>query len=138
MDKMSDEEKQPKMIYGVVMAVILAMSVLLTAWTASKAVSLGELVSTLQASVSENSTRLDYLEKYGSRTLEAHVSSDDARVIDIKARLDKLESAVLVLLSTPGELKAMGVQLEALKEGQERIEKSLSSKPTLNSTALSD
>lgn len=118
-------EYQPNVIYNVVMAVVLAMSVGLTSWTATKVIYLGEIVSSQQVEIVQNSSRLDILEKFGSRTLESHISSDDSRVADIKVRLDKLESAVLALQSTPGELKAINVQLSALKEGQMRIEKTL-------------
>ena len=50
---------------------------------------------------------------------------DDVSMTAMSDRLGKLESAVVLLQTTPGELKAISVRLEGLREGQLRLEKAL-------------
>jgi hypothetical protein len=64
--------------------------------------------------------------------LEAFTASENVQNADIKERLGKLESAVIVLQSTPGELKALGVQLDSLKDAIQRVERN-TTKPQLSS-----
>ena len=110
------------MVYNIIVSVVLAASVGLTCWTANKVVTLSELVSALKTQADINTGRIDSIEKFGSRTLDSHITSDDARVADIKVRIDKLENAVLSLQSIPGDLKAINVQLDAFRESLSRIE----------------
>lgn len=54
----------------------------------------------------------------GSRGLESQAT----RLEGAEKRIEKLESAVIGLQSAPGELKAIGIRLDALADGQKRIE----------------
>ena len=115
-----------------VIAVILAAAVGLNCWTANKSVQLGEIVAAHSTQIVLDATRIDNIEKYGSKTLEAFTASENVQNADIKERLGKLESAVIVLQSTPGELKALGVQLDSLKDAIQRVERN-TTKPQLSS-----
>jgi nitric oxide reductase large subunit len=86
-------------VFSVVEAIILAMSVGLLCWLAAKVVGLAELVS-----------------MHGTQ------------VIDIQQRVGKLETAALLAATVPGKLDTITAHIEALKEGQLRIENSLSKK----------
>ena len=124
------EEMRDKagLVYNVVEAVILGMSVCLIVWTAKTVIDQGQTLSVHGNQIGVNTTRLDHLEAHGSSGLAAHEAMDEKRVEALQTRMDKLENAVISLQSTPGELKAITARLEALKEGQLRIEAVL---PTL-------
>ena len=111
------------LIYNIIVTVVLAASIGLTCWTASETVALGKLVSSLNTQVILDAKRIEIIESVGSSTLQAHIQSDDARVVDIKDRLNKEEAALLVLQSTPGELKAINIRLDNLNETLNRVEK---------------
>lgn len=85
----------------------------------------GNALAVHNSQIHATETRVTTLEDKGSRSLETHVREDDTRVVDLKARLDKVEAAVLLLQSMPGEIRAANVRLDAIRDGQTRIEKSL-------------
>lgn len=113
------------LVYNVVESVILAMSVGLMVWMCNVVISQGQILASHTTMLIADDKRLSEIESAGSKNLISHVKSDDQRVADITARIDKLETAVLALQSTPGELKANSVRLDSLREGQARIEKLL-------------
>lgn len=116
------------LIYNVVEAVILAMAVLLNVWNSKMAISHGEKLAADEATTKGIDTRVTSLENTGSKPLVAHEQKDDERVKGLDNRVSKLESAVIVLQAMPGELKAIGVSLQNLTEGQKRIEDRLDKK----------
>jgi hypothetical protein len=113
------------LVYNVVESVILAMSVGLMVWLSNVVIGHGNDISRISTRQQTVYERVDRLETIGSPSLVAHERSDEQRVTDIKLRVDKLEAAVIVLQGTPGELKAIGVSLQTLHEGQKRIEERL-------------
>lgn len=125
------EETRAKagLVYNVIETAILLFCVGLCTWNAKMVFShereMGEIRTQLNADEKSEDKRLTELESGGSRGLQSHVKSDDQRVADMTARIEKLESAVLALQSIPGELKANSVRLDSLREGQSRIEKAL-------------
>lgn len=119
------------LVYNVVESVILGMSVGLMVWVTNTVITQGqhiERISVRQDSVVDRVTRL---ETVGSPSLIAHERADDTRVLDLTLRIEKVEAAIIVLQATPGELKAISVSLQNLREGQQRIEDRLNktSKP---------
>ena len=116
-------------IYQVVESVILGMSVGLIAWTAHTVISQGRELSSHEAHITTNTGRLGMLEDRGSRSLETHVKADDEREIATLERVAKLESAMTIMQTIAGDLKAVAVKLEVLTEGQRRLEAKLNSKP---------
>lgn len=113
------------LVYNVVESVILAMSVGLVVWLSQIVIIHGNLLERISTRQDSVILRVDRLEVVGSPALIAHEKSDDARVDDIRARVEKLEAAVMVLQATPGELKAIAVSLQTLHESQLRIEERL-------------
>ena len=123
---MTTDNNRASRIYNVVESVILGVSVLLVAWTAQRVISYGELLANHSANISTNTGRLNILEDRGSRGLESHSKTDDQRDSQLGERINKLEMALLLLQSVPGEIRAIGTQLEVLAEGQRRMELRLS------------
>ena len=101
------------------------MSVGLMLWVANLVVEHGKALASHETSLRANESRLTDLENRGSRNLASHVMQDDVSMTAMSDRLGKLESAVVLLQTTPGELKAISVRLEGLREGQLRLEKAL-------------
>lgn len=118
-------EKPPLNLFAVIESVILAMSVGLMLWVANLVVEHGKILASHDTLLKLDNDRLDVLEGRGSPSLIAHVVEEGATLSAIKARLDKMEAAVLVLQTTPGELRAISVRLESIKEAQTRMEKAL-------------
>jgi len=112
-------------IFNVVESVVLAMSVGLMLWVANLVVEHGKMLASHETSIRAADSRLSELENRGSRNLASHVTQDEQQAMAVTERLSKLESAVLLLQTTPGELKAISVRLEGLREGQLRLEKTL-------------
>ena len=113
------------LVYNVVESVILAMSVGLMVWLANTVITHGNTLASQGNQIGVNTMRIDRIETTGSPQLVAHESQDDARISAHNARIERLEAAVLILQATPGELKAMTVEMRGLREGQDRILKSL-------------
>jgi chromosome segregation ATPase len=113
------------LVYNVVESVILGMSVGLMVWLSNVVITHGQQLARQETRVESVDTRVNRLEIAGSPALVAHEKEDQARIDDIKLRVDKLEAAVIVLQATPGELKAISVSLETLHESQKRIEERL-------------
>jgi hypothetical protein len=113
------------LIYNIVESVILGMSVGLMVWLANVVVAHGNQLARDEARQEGIDIRLSKLELTGSPALIAHEREDQQRVDDLKDRVAKMETAVLALQSTPGELKAISVSLETLHESQKRIEERL-------------
>lgn len=112
-------------LFSVIESVILAMSVGLMLWVANLVVEHGKILASHDTTLKVDDNRLDSLESRGSPTLGAHVVEENAELSAMRARLDKMESAVVILQSTPGELRAIAVRLESIKEAQIRMEKAL-------------
>jgi hypothetical protein len=119
---MTTDNNRASRIYNVVESVILGMSVLLTAWTAQRVINYGETLAGHAAQISTNTGRLTTLEDRGSRSLESHSRLDDQRDTQLTERINKLETAILQLQSIPTEIKSIGIQLDALTDGQRRME----------------
>jgi hypothetical protein len=123
---LNNELKQKAgLVYNIVESVILAMSVGLMVWLANVVIEHGQKLSSITTQASGVDVRVTRLEVAGSTSLQSHEKEDDQRVSDIKDRLARLESAVIVLQATPGELKAIGVTLSTMHESQKRIEERL-------------
>ena len=116
------ENNRASKVYNVVESVILAMSVMLTAWTAQRVISYGESLAGHAAQIAINTGRLNSLEDRGSRGLESHSSKDDLRDQQLSERISKLETALTLLQSLPTEMRSINIQLEALGDGQKRME----------------
>lgn len=116
------------MVYNVVEAVILAMAVALNIWNSHMVIQHGERLASGEATTRGIDSRVSSLETGGSKSLVAHEQKDDERVKGLDSRVGKLESAVIVLQAMPGELKAIGVSLQNLTDGQKRIEERLDKK----------
>ena len=113
-------------VYNIVESVILGVCVLLVTWTAQTVISQGKLISSHDAALTSSIIRLTSIEDRGSRSLESHSKLDDNRDLNMMERMVKLETAILNLQAIVGEMKALGVQLDALHAGQIRIEKQIS------------
>lgn len=113
------------LIYNVVEAVILGMAVLLNVWNSNMVINHESQIAKEETKNAALDVRMTRVETGGSSSLVAHEKEDDQRVGDLKMRVEKLETAVLTLQATPGELKAIGVILQTLHEGQKRIEERL-------------
>lgn len=125
-DTMSDGLKQRAgIVYQVTESVILAISVMLVAWTANKVITQGESISSLSSHMSMNQARIDILERNGSAGLQAHEKSDDERVGAIQKRQDRFDATLQQLQSTPGELKAIGARLDSFYDLLSRMERRL-------------
>ena len=118
-------EKQGANIFAVVESVVLTMSVGLMLWVANLVVEHGRTLASHDTTLRATDNRLDALETHGSSSLMSHVTQDDAELTAVRARLDKIETAIAALQSTPGELRAIAVRLEGIKETQARIEHAL-------------
>ena len=113
-------------VYNIVESVILGVIALLVTWTAQTVISQGKLISSHDAALTSSIIRLTSIEDRGSRSLESHSKLDDNRDLNMMERMVKLETAILNLQTIVGEMKALGVQLDALHAGQIRIEKQIS------------
>jgi len=113
-------------VYNIVESVILGVIALLVTWTAQTVISQGKLISSHDAALTTSIIRLTSIEDRGSRSLESHSKLDDNRDLNMMERMVKLETAILNLQAIVGEMKALGVQLDALHAGQIRIEKQIS------------
>ena len=118
-------EKASLNLFSVIESVILAMSVGLMLWVANLVVEHGKILASHDTMLKVDNNRLDSLESRGSPGLVAHVVEENAELTAIRARLDKMETAVVALQATPGELRAISVRLEGIKEAQTRMEKAL-------------
>lgn len=118
-------EKASLNLFSVIESVILAMSVGLMLWVANLVVEHGKILASHDTLLKVDSSRLETLEGRGSPGLVAHVVEENAELTAIRARMDKLETAVVALQATPGELRAISVRLEGIKEAQTRMEKAL-------------
>lgn len=118
-------EKSSLNLFSVIESVILAMSVGLMLWVANLVVEHGKILSSHDTLLKVNDSRLDTLEGRGSPGLIAHIVEENSDMTAMRARLDKMEAAVVVLQTTPGELRAISVRLEGIKEAQTRMEKTL-------------
>jgi len=83
-------------IFTVVIAVVLAVSVGLIAWTAAKVVALGEKVS-----------------EHGNQ------------IVDLASRIGKLETAALLAATIPGKLDVLNERIADVQKSLERVEKEL-------------
>lgn len=110
-------------VYNVVEATILAVTVGLTTWTAKTVIEHGNSLGIISTRELATESRVDRIESKGSASLETHIKEADAKNASMNSRVDKLETAVIGLQSAPGELKAIGVRLDNLRDGQQRIEK---------------
>lgn len=118
-------EKASFNLFSVIESVILAMSVGLMLWVANLVVEHGKILASHDTTLKIDNSRLESLEGKGSPSLVAHVVEENAELAAVRARLDKMEAAVVALQSTPGELRAIAVRLEGIKEAQTRMEKAL-------------
>lgn len=118
-------EKPTLSLFNVVESVVLAMSVGLMLWVANLVVEHGRILSSHETLLKVDDTRIDALENRGSSPLNSHVMQSNSEMSALRARVDKVESAVVALQATPGELRAIGVRLDGIKEAQSRMEKSL-------------
>lgn len=107
------------------MSVITAAMVYGGQWMLSTLLEVVKIQASQGTQIKVNTERIDRVENIGSPQLATHVKDDDTRIAAHQARIEKLEAAVLALQATPGELKAIGVELRNLSEGQHRIEKAL-------------
>lgn len=112
-------------VFGVVESIILAMSVGLMLWVANLVVEHGKILAAHDTMLKVDDSRLDSLEVRGSPSLGAHMVEENSELSAVRARLDKMEAAVLILQTTPGELRAISVRLESIKEAQVRMERAL-------------
>jgi hypothetical protein len=113
------------LIYNVIMTTMTTIMLGLGGWMAQTIVLHGNTLASQGTQIKINTERIDRVENIGSPQLNSHVQEDNSRIAAHQARLEKLEAAVLTLQATPGELKAISVELRGLKEGQLRIEKAL-------------
>jgi hypothetical protein len=113
------------MIYNIVESVILAMSVGLMLWVANIVIQHGNELARQISKQEAVEIRITRIETSGSASSQSHAKDDDTRISSIKDRLTTLEAAVVLLQSTPGELKAIGVKLETMHDSQQRIEERL-------------
>jgi hypothetical protein len=113
------------LVYNVVESVILAMSVGLMVWACNMIITHGNTLASQGTHIEINTDRLTRIETQGSSGLQSHEKDDNTRISNINNRLEKLELAVIALQATPGELKAISVEIKGLREGQTRIEKAL-------------
>ena len=123
---MSESSTASTRVYNIVESVILGVIALLVTWTAQTVISQGKLISSHDAALTSSIIRLTSIEDRGSRSLESHSKLDDNRDLNMMDRMVKLETAILNLQTIVGEMKALGVQLDALHAGQIRIEKQIS------------
>ena len=123
---MSESSTASTRVYNIVESVILGVIALLVTWTAQTVISQGKLISSHDAALTSSIIRLTSIEDRGSRSLESHSKLDDNRDLNMMERMVKLETAILNLQTIVGEMKALGVQLDALHAGQIRIEKQIS------------
>jgi len=104
------------LVYNVIESVILFMTVGIMSWLSINVIEQGKSITSHGTSIMYNTSRLDSLESKGSRSLEGHVKEDDARVTDLKSRIERLEIAVLSLATVPAKM-------DNLLDGQRRIER---------------
>lgn len=109
------------MIYNVIEAVILGMSVLLICWVARTVIDHGQELSTHRTQININTARVGDIDLRGSRATEGLAN----RLDTITKQVDEMRLAIVALQAAPGELKAINVRLDSIKEGQGRIEKQL-------------
>lgn len=110
-------------VYNVFEATILAIMVFISQWCIRTIIDHGNTLASMNTEITATDKRVDRIETRGSSGLESHIKEADSRAKSTDMRIDKLESAVLALQSAPGELKAISVRLDGLREGQARIEK---------------
>jgi hypothetical protein len=122
---MTTDSSKSSHVFAIVESVILGVCVLLITWTAQTVIAQGKALSSHEAVITTNSGRLTSIEDRGSRGLESHSKLDDNRDEAANMRLVKIEAAIVVLQSMAGELKAIAVQLDALRESQTRMEKQI-------------
>ena len=120
-----ESPRQIANLFNVVESIILAMSVGLMLWVANLVVEHGKMLASHETSLKQAASRLDSLELKGSPVLSAHMLENNSELTGLRQRVDKIETAVLLLQATPGELKTIGVRLESLHEGQIRLEKAI-------------
>jgi hypothetical protein len=126
---MSTETSRPSRVFAVVESVILGVCVMLITWTAQTVIVQGKVMASQGTSIEANENRLTSIEDRGSRSLESHMRLDDNRDANMSERVMKIEAAILALQALAGDIKAIGVQLATLHEGQVRIEKQINKNP---------
>lgn len=110
-----------KIVGGVLQAVITAVIVIMLGIMVNTVILQGNLIAQHSTQFATTADRLLVLEQKGSRSMEVYA----AKAEDIAKRVERLEAAVLVLQTAPGELKAINVRLDMLQESQKRIEQGL-------------
>lgn len=113
------------LVYNVVEAVILGMSVLLICWTANTVIDQGKELAQLRTTSNITVSRVDALEQHGSSGLGAHERMDDQWHKDNDRRIATLESAIITLQVATSKLESMSIRIDGLVSGQARIEKQL-------------
>lgn len=112
-------------VWDTILGVLVAISLGLGGWGGSKIVEHEKLMAELGNQMRVNTDRLALIESGGSRALDSHVKVDDQRVNDMRQDIVRLEGAIVQIATMPGEIKAIGIRLDSLKEGQVRIEKAV-------------
>jgi hypothetical protein len=113
------------LVYNVVEAVLLAISIGLVTWTANNVIAQGKELAKHETQIDINTSRITTIETKGSAGLQTHEQMDDTRIGSLNSRLDKVEQAVIGLQSAPAKLEAISARLESLAQGQQRIERQL-------------
>ena len=115
----NDLKEKAGLIYNIVESVVLAMSVGLMVWLANVVIDHGNSLAAHAVRINGLSTQTETIEQHGSRAVETL----SGRVDSIAKQLDEMKASILALQTAPGELKAINIRLDGLKEGQGRMEK---------------
>lgn len=87
-------------------------------WLGNTVISHGNTLAKQGQAISEQDRRLESMEFRGSTALDSHIKVADER-------LNKLEASVMEAQKLLSEIKAIGVRLDAIKESQLKMERSL-------------
>lgn len=110
-------------IYNAIEAMILLACTGAVGFGAGQLIDQGKAIVSISTRVAINTTRLDRIEDKGSVGLQTHEREDNTRIVELRARLDKVEAAIIALQQTPGKLEAISEQIKSIQAGQVRIER---------------
>lgn len=120
---MNDKSKTVGIIFNTIITGALTTGLYFLYWTANTVVSQGKTISEHTVKINYSASRLDTLEKEGSKGLQAHEKSDDERVGSIKDNQKQMQATLQTLAGVPEALRGVGLRLDMLKESIDRVEK---------------
>ena len=119
-------EANKAQFYNVIIGVLVAMCLGISGWTVQTLVADGQLLATHTTQININTVKLKEMDAGGSAALREHIMADNQRVVDLADRVNKMDTLILAVSASLARIDTMGARLDALRDGQTKLEQMLS------------